>query len=149
MSIVKDLKSKLLIVILISLIIGAVLGMLASAYASAETLKKLISISDPIGNIFIRLLKMIVMPVIIFTLISGVSSISPKHLGIVGIIILLFYMITSVISSVFGLAVGNLIKPGLDLDLNMAMATTKEFVKPNFIDTLLSTIPTNPFFIFC
>lgn len=145
MSIVKDLKSKLLIVILISLIIGAVLGMLASAYASAETLKNLISISDPIGNIFIRLLKMIVMPVIIFTLISGVSSISPKHLGIVGIIILLFYMITSVISSVFGLAVGNLIKPGLDLDLNMAMATTKEFVKPNFIDTLLSTIPTNPF----
>ncbi|CCG55708.1 Na/H dicarboxylate symporters putative [Brachyspira pilosicoli WesB] len=145
MSIVKDLKSKLLIVILISLIIGAVLGMLASAYASAETLKNLISISDPIGNIFIRLLKMIVMPVIIFTLISGVSSISPKHLGIVGIVILIFYMITSVISSVFGLAVGNLLKPGLDLDLNMAMATTKEFVKPNFIDTLLSTIPTNPF----
>lgn len=119
--------------------------MLASAYASEETLKTLISISDPIGNIFIRLLKMIVMPVIIFTLISGVSSISPKHLGIVGIVILIFYMITSVISSVFGLAVGNLLKPGLDLDLNMAMATTKEFVKPNFIDTLLSTIPTNPF----
>ena len=145
MSIIKDLKSKLLIMILISLIIGAVLGMLASAYASSETLKTLISISEPIGNIFIRLLKMIVMPVIIFTLISGVSSISPKHLGIVGIIILIFYMITSVISSVFGLAVGNLLKPGLDLDLNMAMATTKEFVKPNFIDTLLSTIPTNPF----
>ena len=145
MSVIKDLKSKLLIMILISLIIGAVLGMLASAYASKETLKTLISISDPIGNIFIRLLKMIVMPVIIFTLISGVSSISPKHLGIVGIVILIFYMITSVISSVFGLAIGNLIKPGLDLDLNMAMATTKEFVKPNFIDTLLSTIPTNPF----
>ena len=145
MSIIKDLKSKLLIMILISLIIGAVLGMLASAYASSETLKTLISISEPIGNIFIRLLKMIVMPVIIFTLISGVSSISPKHLGIVGIIILIFYMITSVISSVFGLAVGNLLKPGLDLDLNMAMATTKEFVKPNFIDTLLSTISTNPF----
>lgn len=145
MSVIKDLKSKLLIMILISLIIGAVLGMLASAYASEETLKTLISISDPIGNIFIRLLKMIVMPVIIFTLISGVSSISPKHLGIVGIVILIFYMITSVISSVFGLAVGNLLKPGLDLDLNMAMATTKEFVKPNFIDTLLSTIPTNPF----
>ena len=145
MASIKDLKSKLLIVILISLIIGAILGMLASAYASSETLKTLISISDPIGNIFIRLLKMIVMPVIIFTLISGVSSISPKHLGIVGIIILLFYMITSVISSIFGLAIGNLIKPGLDLDLNMAMATTKEFVKPNFIDTLLATIPTNPF----
>lgn len=145
MSVIKDLKSKLLIMILISLIIGAVLGMLASAYASEETLKTLISISDPIGNIFIRLLKMIVMPVIIFTLISGVSSISPKPLGIVGIVILIFYMITSVISSVFGLAVGNLLKPGLDLDLNMAMATTKEFVKPNFIDTLLSTIPTNPF----
>ncbi|MEI0530764.1 dicarboxylate/amino acid:cation symporter [Brachyspira pilosicoli] len=145
MSIIKDLKSKLLIMILISLIIGAILGMLASSYASDETLKTLISISDPIGNIFIRLLKMIVMPVIIFTLISGVSSISPKHLGIVGIVILIFYIITSVISSVFGLAVGNLLKPGLDLDLNMAMVTTKEFVKPNFIDTLLSTIPTNPF----
>ena len=54
-------------------------------------------------------------------------------------------MIIPTIPRCFGLAVGNLIKPGLDLDLNMAMATTKEFVKPNFIDTLLSTIPTNPF----
>ena len=145
MSMLKDVKSKLLIFILISLIIGAVLGMIVSLNASAETTAKLISIADPIGTIFIRLLKMIVMPVILFTLISGVSSISPKDLGIVGIIILIFYITTSAISSVFGLAAGNIFKPGLGMDLDFAMAATKEFTKPSFIDTLLSTIPTNPF----
>ena len=103
MSMLKDVKSKLLIFILISLIVGAILGMIVSLNASAETTSKLIAIADPIGTIFIRLLKMIVMPVILFTLISGVSSISPKDLGIVGIIILVFYITTSAISSVFGL----------------------------------------------
>ncbi len=119
--------------------------MIVSSAASEATTAKLIAISDPVGKIFIRLLKMIVMPVIIFTLISGVSSISPKDLGIVGIIILVFYIGTSIISPVFGLVVGNIFKPGLGLDLDLTLATTKEFVKPSFVDTLLATIPTNPF----
>ncbi|MEI0605396.1 cation:dicarboxylase symporter family transporter [Brachyspira pulli] len=145
MSKLKNAKSKLLLFILASLILGAILGMIVSSAASEATTAKLIAISDPVGKIFIRLLKMIVMPVIIFTLISGVSSISPKDLGIVGIIILVFYIGTSIISSVFGLVVGNIFKPGLGLDLDLTLATTKEFVKPSFVDTLLATIPTNPF----
>ena len=105
----------------------------------------MISIADPIGNLFVRLLKMIVMPVIIFTLISGVASISPKHLGVVGIAILAFYMITSVFASILGLVIGNIFNPGAGLKLDDAMAVTKEFVKPNLVDTLLAIVPTNPF----
>ena len=141
----KDIRSKLLIIILISLVIGAILGIIVSSSASEATAAKLISIADPIGNLFVRLLKMIVMPVIIFTLISGVASISPKHLGVVGIAILVFYMITSVFASILGLAVGNIFNPGAGLDLSNAAAVTKEFVKPNLVDTLLSIVPTNPF----
>ncbi|ASJ21249.1 dicarboxylate/amino acid:cation symporter [Brachyspira hampsonii] len=141
----KDIRSKLLIIILISLIIGAILGIIVSSSASEATIVKLISIADPIGNLFVRLLKMIVMPVIIFTLISGVASISPKHLGVVGIAILAFYMITSVFASILGLAVGNIFNPGVGLKLDDAMAVTKELVKPNLVDTLLAIVPTNPF----
>lgn len=141
----KDIRSKLLIIILISLVIGALLGTIVSISASEATAAKLISIADPIGNLFVRLLKMIVMPVIIFTLISGVASISPKHLGVVGVAILAFYMITSIFASILGLTIGNILKPGLGLDLNNAAAVTKEFVKPNIVDTLLSIVPTNPF----
>ena len=141
----KDIRSKLLIIILISLVIGALLGTIVSISASEATAAKLISIANPIGNLFVRLLKMIVMPVIIFTLISEGASISPKHLGVVGVAILAFYMITSIFASILGLTIGNILKPGLGLDLNNAAAVTKEFVKPNIVDTLLSIVPTNPF----
>lgn len=62
MSKLKNAKSKLLLFILASLILGAILGMIVSSAASEATTAKLIAISDPVGKIFIRLLKMIVMP---------------------------------------------------------------------------------------
>ncbi len=141
----KDIKSKLLIIILISLILGSIAGILASSLANESAIKTLTSITDPFGNLFVRLLKMIVMPVIIFTLISGTSSISPKHLGIVGVMIIVFYMLTTLIAAIIGLFVGSIFQPGLGLDLQSAEAVTREFTKPSLVDTLLAIVPTNPF----
>lgn len=133
-------KSNLLLRILIGLVLGAIFGMIFQNAGGA------IEILKPFGDLFIRLLKMIVLPVIVCTLIVGASSISPSHLGKVGVKIIVFYMFTSLCAIVIGLAVGSILQPGVGLELATNVASAgKEAKAPGLIDILLNIIPTNPF----
>ncbi len=130
-------KSNLLMRILIGLIAGALVGIIFG-----ESIAWL----NPLGSLLINLLKMIVMPVILATLVVGAASIQPSSLGKVGVKIILFYMLTSAFAVAVGLIMGNLFKPGLGLALGgAAEAAGKVLTQPKFIDTLLAIIPTNPF----
>lgn len=141
-------KSHLIKFILAALILGAIAGIILSMFAPQNIIYKSAAIAKPFGDLFIRLLKMIVMPVIIFTLMSGVASISPKSLGKVGIKIIIFYLVTSAVASVIGIILGNILKPGAGLNLNSIQGIVKELNKPSMINTLLSVVPTNPFHSF-
>ncbi|MDO5046368.1 dicarboxylate/amino acid:cation symporter [Campylobacter sp.] len=133
-------KSNLLLRILIGLILGAIFGIIFQNATGA------IDVLKPFGDLFIRLLKMIVLPVIVCTLIVGASSISPAHLGKVGIKIILFYMFTSLCAIIIGLAVGSIFQPGVGLELATNVASAgKEAKAPGLIEILLNIIPTNPF----
>ncbi len=132
-------RSNLLVRILGGLILGAVFGII---FQHADTA---ISILTPLGDLFIRLLKMIVQPVIIFSLIVGTASIAPSRLGRVGVKIIIFYLFTSFIAIIVGLLVGNVMQPGQGLDLAGANAVVKELQSPSLINTLLAIVPTNPF----
>ncbi len=92
-------KSNLLMRILIGLGLGAVAGLVFGPG---------IAWVSPFGDIFVRLLKMIVMPVVIFTLVVGAASIHPSRLGRIGVKALLFYMVTSAFAVAVGLLFGNL-----------------------------------------
>ncbi len=130
-------KSNLLMRILIGLILGGVVGVIAG---------DAILWVAPFGDLFVRLLKMIVMPVIFTTLVVGAASISPAELGKVGIKIVLFYLLTSAFAVAVGLVMGNLFKPGLGLDLaSVGAAAGRDITAPALKDTLLNIIPTNPF----
>src|SRR6056297_3241731 len=130
-------KSNLLIRILIGLILGAIVGLIFG--------ESIIWIS-PLGDLFVRLLKMIVMPVIFTTLVVGAASISPAELGKVGIKIVLFYLLTSAFAIAVGLIMANIFKPGLGLELTSASgAAGKAVEQPALQDTLLNIVPTNPF----
>lgn len=130
-------KSNLLMRILIGLILGGVVGVIAG---------DAILWVAPFGDLFVRLLKMIVMPVIFTTLVVGAASISPAELGKVGIKIVLFYLLTSAFAVAVGLIMGNLFKPGLGLDLaSIGAAAGRDITAPALKDTLLNIIPTNPF----
>jgi len=130
-------KSNLLMRILIGLILGGVVGIIAG---------DAILWVAPFGALFVRLLKMIVMPVIFTTLVVGAASISPAELGKVGIKIVLFYLLTSAFAVAVGLIMGNLFKPGLGLDLaSIGAAAGRDITAPALKDTLLNIIPTNPF----
>ena len=132
-------KSNLLLRILCGLILGAVAGIFLQNSTGA------ISFFSPFGDIFVRLLKMIVQPVIIFTLIVGTASIAPSRLGKVGVKIIAFYLCTSLFAIIVGLLFGNLIQPGLDMEIAGGEAAGKSLKAPALIPTLLAIIPTNPF----
>lgn len=130
-------KSNLLLRILIGLVLGAVVGLIFG---------EKISWLNPLGSLFVNLLKMIVMPVILSTLVVGAASISPAKLGKVGVKIIGFYLLTSAFAVAIGLLMGNLFQPGQGLTLaGSADVAGKVLAKPSLVDTLLNIIPKNPF----
>lgn len=132
-------RSNLLVRILIGLIVGAIFGIIFQNAGQA------IGFLQPFGDLFIRLLKMIMVPVIVCTLIVGTSSISPAQLGKVGIKIIIFYLITSLFAIIIGLFVGAVIAPGEGMMLENIAGTAKEVKAPTLVQILLDIVPTNPF----
>ncbi len=137
-------KSNLLSRIMIALVAGVVVG-IALGYGDPDTVKAFVANTKVFGDIFIRLLKMIVVPVILFSLISGAASIAPSKLGRVGVKIIAFYMATSALSVSLGLFFANLIQPGNGLGLiGTAGVQGKAAAAPSLATVFLNIIPTNP-----
>ncbi len=127
--------------IFIGLILGAIYGLVvgSSGHPEAATAIK------PLGDLFVRLLKMLVMPIILASLVVGAASISPARLGRVGIKIVLYYMATSAFAVFIGLLMANIFKPGIGLELGAGEGKAIEAQAPSLVQTLLNIVPTNPF----
>ena len=97
--------------ILIGLVIGAVAGIILAA-SGVTSLPPWISV---LGTIFTRLLKMIIIPMIVGSLVVGASSVSPATVGKVGIRIILIYLLTSAFGVIIGLLMGNIFQPHAEL----------------------------------
>jgi Na+/H+-dicarboxylate symporter len=119
--------------ILIGLILGIILGLVFR--------EKILWVA-PFGDLFVRLLKMIMMPIILSTLIVGASSVSPSNLGKVGLRILILYLITSALAVAIGLIMGAVFQPAAEL-AGFAEAAGKEAAAPSLTQILLSIIPTS------
>jgi hypothetical protein len=87
-------RSNLLVRILVGLVLGSVAGLIFGPK---------ISWVSPFGDVFVRLLKMIVVPVVLFTLVVGAASIHPARLGRVGAKALILYMTTTAFAVTIGL----------------------------------------------
>ena len=98
------------------------------------------------GTVFLRALKMIIIPLILSSIISGVSNIgNAENLGRLGFKTILYYISTSTIAIVTGLILVNLIKPGIGADLNLAQAVELEVEPDSLGTTLIKIIPDNIF----
>ena len=132
-------KSSLLIRILAGLTLGAIAGI----FWGPE-----IEVISPVGDIFVNLLKMIVMPVVISTLIVGAGSIHPAQLGRVGVKALSIYMITTGFAVAMGLFFGNLFQPGKGMELiekGGPALDTATMKTPSLVETIVNIVPLNPF----
>ena len=96
--------------ILIGMILGVIYGMVA---ANAEWIHFTGNYIKPLGTIFINLLKLIAMPLIFFSLISGIGNLKDiSRLSRMGLKTISFYMFTTVIAISIGLVLVNVIDPG-------------------------------------
>lgn len=121
-------------------LIGFVVGILVGAVwgPGAVALK-------PIGDLFIRLLKMLIIPLVFSTLVLGTSKIAGTgKMGRVAGKTIVYYIITSAIAVVIGLVIANVIRPGAGMHLDLAGAEIKKVTPPSLADTLLNLVPTNP-----
>ena len=100
--------------ILIGMTLGIIWALLSSSLGwSAFTINWI----DPFGTIFINLLKLIAVPLVLFSIISGVANIGdPKSLGRMGGKTLLIYLLTTVMAISLGLLLVNTVKPGKLID---------------------------------
>ncbi len=101
-----------------------------------------------VGQGFIKLMKMLVVPLVFCSLVCGSMSIGDtKKLGTVGARTLIFYLATTALAVTVALSVGNLINPGVGLDMSTikTIAASVETMKATSLtDTLLNIIPDNP-----
>ena len=86
-------------------VIGILAGMTLSCAGSSmgeEWLHRAVAWISPFGTVLIAMLKMIVIPIIFFSLVCGASSLSVKKFGKLGSGVLLWYLFSSLAASVFG-----------------------------------------------
>ena len=137
-------KTNLLARILIGLILGAIVGIILGFFP--DSIKPFVDNSKFFGDLFIRLLKMIVVPVILFSLIAGSASIAPSRLGRVGVKIMVYYLLTSAFAVFIGLVFANIFQPGAGFNVvgDVAVKGTQA-APPTIAQILLNIVPTNPF----
>jgi Na+/H+-dicarboxylate symporter len=127
--------------LLIRILIGLAAGSMAGIVCGPS-----IEWVSPLGDVFVRLLKLIVMPVVVFTLVVGAASIHPARLGRVGLKAMLLYTVTTGFAVAVGLAAGNLFQPGAGMKLaGTAGAGGMKVEAPSLLQTVLEIVPLNPF----
>ena len=104
--------------ILIGLVIGAIVGVILAS-SGITALPAWISM---FGTIFTRLLKMIIIPMILGSLVVGASSVSPANVGKIGIRVVIIYLVTSAIGVTIGLIMANIFQPHAALATVEALA---------------------------
>lgn len=102
-----------------------------------------ISFIAPLGSLFIKLLKMIIIPIVFLTLVGAMRRLTPSKLGLVGIQTVALYLITTAIAIIIGLITANLISPGIGLELPLSAEIMSKDA-PSLTNVLLGIVPQNP-----
>ena len=121
--------------ILLGLLLGIISGIFFPTFS--ENIK-------PLGDIFIRAIKMLIVPLIFSSLVVGVTGMKdPKKLGRIGMKTFSLYLLTTAVAITIGLTIGTVLKPGAGVELGTATISQTKEVKP-FSETLINLVPSNP-----
>ena len=120
--------------------IGMVLGIIAGMVAPdmGSTFK-------PLGQLFINLIRMVVVPLVLCTIVAGSASVGDiNKLGRVASKTLIYYFGTTAVAVVLGLVFANLFNPGEGLNIATEGLKAKSATPPKMVDVFLNIIPLNP-----
>ena len=135
--------------IFIGLFLGAFTGIILYYFVPSGYVRDTVLVDGifyVVGQGFLRLMQMLVVPLVFCSLICGSAAIGDtKTLGKVGVKTIVFYLFTTALAISIALAVGTIVKPGLGLD-TAAIQTQEVTVAESttLTETLLNIIPTNP-----
>ena len=143
----KKFKLSLASQIFIGLILGIIVG---AIFYGSETAQNFL---QPFGDIFLRMIKMIVVPIIVSSLIVAVAGVGDlKAVGKLGAKSLSYFVVVTMIAIAVGLISANIIQPGAGVNMNnleqtdistyVDTAETKQH--ESFVDTLVHIVPSNP-----
>ncbi|HKR63461.1 MAG TPA: dicarboxylate/amino acid:cation symporter [Thermoanaerobaculia bacterium] len=119
--------------ILIGLVLGAIAGGTLNSIlgnSSANLAWIVENITDPIGQLFLRLLLLLVIPLVFSSLVIGVAGLGDlRRIGRIGVKSLVYTLIVSAISVAIGLTLANTIKPGKRIDPEIGARLAKQYSK--------------------
>ncbi len=147
-------KLGLTTLIFIALITGAIVGIIINNFFSNVTVIQNILVDGifyVVGQGFISLMKMLVVPLVFCSIVCGAASIGDtKTLGSVGVRTIVFYIFTTMAAVAVALGVASLINPGLGLDMSAvesvstSVDSSSTSTNMSVVETILNIIPTNP-----
>ena len=121
--------------ILIGVVIGLIIGFVSPA--AAEFI-------SPLGDIFLRMLKMLIVPLVFFSITSGICKMGDvKQLRTVGVRYVLWIVVSAVIAATCGVIAGLIVQPGKGTTEFLAAAEAAEAQSYSFIDNVIGWFPTN------
>ena len=104
-----------------------------------------VEVVQPLGDLFLRLIKFIIVPLILSTIIVGVTSTNDiKKLGRLGGKTISYYLITSLVAISLGLGVGYIFSPGTGVDVNVTGEEVDVNESEGVVQTILNIVPENP-----
>lgn len=141
--------------IVAALILGIIVG--AVLHNQEESRVWLVNnILSPAGDIFIRLIKMIVIPIVISTLIVGIAGVGDaKKLGRIGLKTIIYFEVITTVAIIVGITLANVFQPGHGIDMStLATVDISQYEKTteqvqsgshSLVSTILALIPSNLF----
>lgn len=134
---------------------GLVLGVLVGIWLHREPIPYLMTALTFIGQVFIRLIQMVVIPLVISAIVIGITSVGDsKQISKLGIKMIFYYGLITLVAVTIGAALALLLKPGLGAahyinidtaaDIQAQVAATIEAQKGNLLNIILGFVPKNP-----
>ena len=134
--------------ILIGMILGLIVGLFLNLFVNNYFIKDFILMDNIFylgGNIFIRLMKMLVVPLVFCSIVVGMSSISDiRKIFMIGGRTILLYLATSLIGIFIAFAISLVFKPGLGINMSTITQSSNATLNQTMTDLVLNIIPENP-----
>ncbi len=139
--------TKIFVLLLIGIIVGLVInlsGLKENAFVQTWLIDGLFNL---FGQLFMRSIKMIVVPLVLFSIATGTSSISDiRKIGRMGTRAIMFYLATTAIAITFAIVIATIINPGIGVNIdNIQTKGVQVKEAMPLVQVIFSIVPTNPF----